>query len=189
DADVPGRGRGPGPAQGGPLVLRDPAGGLRPELQRALGGALEQVRDRHRQPPRLRVVGALVRPAELRRRLVDPRQPERREQPAQAEVWIQGERKATVSVPPGGTATPSFPGLLGGPVRVVVTNQVPILVGQRTVHTGNFNEVALTSPEKFGGPGTSQQRYFPWYDYAWAQGGAWVLVANPGGAVITAEVR
>src|SRR5205823_5466267 len=82
---------------------------------------------------------------------------------AQVELWIQGERKGVVTVPPGGTATPDFAGLMGGPVRVVVTNQVPILVGQRTVYAGNFNEVVLTPPEKFGGPGTSRQRYFPWY--------------------------
>src|SRR5262249_49195937 len=97
-------------------------------------------------------------------------------QAAQARPRIQGGRRGGggggVTVRRGGRAPPEFLGVLGGPVRVVVTNQVPILVGQRTVYQGNFNEVVLTPPAHFGGAGASQERYFPWYDYAWAQGGA-----------------
>lgn len=60
---------------------------------------------------------------------------------AAIQVYIGGELKGSYSVPPGGSITPLFPGLVGGPVRVTATNGQPLLVTQRRLRQGDFSEV------------------------------------------------
>lgn len=107
--------------------------------------------------------------------------------PAQASIYIGGVLRQSLAVPPAGTVTPSFPGLAAGPIRVVVTNGVPILAGHRSVRGGSFHETLLTPASRLGGIG--DPRYLPWYDSISTQGSDWVVIANAGAAPITAEVR
>jgi len=73
--------------------------------------------------------------------------------PVVAEVWIAGARRAIVSIAPGATQTPSFPGVMSGPVEVRgydaatynannpgAPNQ-NIFSSQRVMWNGHFNEV------------------------------------------------
>lgn len=63
------------------------------------------------------------------------------------EVWVAGVRRASGTLGPGATATPSFPNLMGGPVEVRGytgsdrSTPTPLIASQRVLWEGNFNEV------------------------------------------------
>lgn len=72
---------------------------------------------------------------------------------AKAEVWIAGVKKTTLTIAPGASQTPTFPGIMNGPVEVRGYDSatynpdnpgVPnhnIFVSQRVLWNGHFNEV------------------------------------------------
>lgn len=70
-----------------------------------------------------------------------------------AEVWIAGGRLAVLTIPPGGSQTPAFPGIMNGPVEVrgydsatynpanPGTPNHQVFTSQRVLWNGHFNEV------------------------------------------------
>ncbi|MHB1390995.1 MAG: M4 family metallopeptidase [Thermoleophilia bacterium] len=98
-------------------------------------------------------------------------------------------------VGPGESMTPSFPGVIKGPVEVkgydaagfnAANPGVPNMAfytTQRSLFGNSFEEVA-------GSPRESQsaRSYFSWYDQASAGATDWVLVANPGSSAVKAEI-
>ncbi|MHB8858346.1 MAG: M4 family metallopeptidase [Thermoleophilia bacterium] len=70
-----------------------------------------------------------------------------------AEVWIAGGRLAVLTIPPGGSQTPAFPGIMNGPVEVRGYGSAtydpanpglpnhPLFTSQRVLWNGHFNEV------------------------------------------------
>jgi parallel beta-helix repeat protein len=97
-------------------------------------------------------------------------------------VRIAGTVVDTGIIPAGGRVTPSFPGVIGGPVEVNAWNSfgdpVYIMASQRVLSNGDmaFNEVPGQPASQL-----TDNHVWTWYDMT---GGAqnWVLVANPPGA-------
>jgi hypothetical protein len=81
---------------------------------------------------------------------------------ATVNIYVGGALQATLSLGPGAADYRTFPGLVGGPVRVVSTQ--PIWVTQRILGWGGWKEV-------FGVPVDlmSAKWYFTWYDSSNAQ--------------------
>ncbi|HZD05278.1 MAG TPA: hypothetical protein VE173_10180, partial [Longimicrobiales bacterium] len=59
--------------------------------------------------------------------------------PVNATVRVAGVVRFSGSIPPGQSAIPAFPGLIGGPVEVTATG--PVMASQRVLWNGYFNEV------------------------------------------------
>ncbi|HZD04490.1 MAG TPA: hypothetical protein VE173_06220, partial [Longimicrobiales bacterium] len=59
-----------------------------------------------------------------------------------ATVKIAGTPRWSGAIPAGGRVTPTFPGVMGGPVEVSATGQV--MSSQRVIWNGYFNEVLGT---------------------------------------------
>ncbi|MHB8168746.1 MAG: glucosaminidase domain-containing protein [Thermoleophilia bacterium] len=103
--------------------------------------------------------------------------------PADVQIWIGPTLAATFSsaggnaLAPGAVVTPSFPGLMNGPVRVVSTNHQPLIASQRVLYSDSFSEV-------MGVPTATldTQYFFSWYDNRREDSmkGDWILVANAG---------
>jgi hypothetical protein len=97
---------------------------------------------------------------------------------ANVEIYIAATPRASLSLPPGRADYRTFPGVIGGPVRV--TSDQPIWVTQRIIGWGGWKEV-------FGVPTAlaTAEWYFTWYDM---QGASWnaIHVINPSGT--TADV-
>lgn len=88
-------------------------------------------------------------------------------------VYVGGQHMGTYSVPVGGRVTPSYPGTMNGPVRVVSTNGQPMIVSQRTLFKGSFEEVSGMPPSELG-----SEAWFPWYDNSSPGMMTWILVGN-----------
>jgi hypothetical protein len=111
--------------------------------------------------------------------------------PADVDIFVGGVLKARYStaggnpVPPGGMVTPTFPHLTGGPVRVICTNDQPIMASQRVVYRESFEEVQGTLPSDL-----SDVQLFAWYDSTLIDymRGDWLLVSNMGTGTATVEI-
>ncbi|MHB8858409.1 MAG: CAP domain-containing protein [Thermoleophilia bacterium] len=94
---------------------------------------------------------------------------------ANVEVYIGGILRGTYSVPASGRVTPLYPNVTDGPVKVVCTNQQPLIVSQRVLFKDSFNEV-------LGVPGSklSSEYNFTWYDSTPQNSmrGNWILIGN-----------
>jgi len=98
--------------------------------------------------------------------------------PAQVEVYIGGTLMGSYSVAGGGRITPSYPGVMGGPVRVTCTGCAAghkLMVSQRVLYKDSFNEVAGVPAS-----GLTSDYSFTWYDCKAGNfmGGNWILVSN-----------
>ncbi len=119
-----------------------------------------------------------------------------------AEVWIGGQRMADPAtgrgyflVPPGGSATPRFPGVMAGPVVVrgfdaagyVPDSQQNVSLNfystQRCLFGPSFEEVT-----GYGVNRLTNTYHYSWYDQASVGSRNWVLVSNPTSAPVTAEI-
>lgn len=107
------------------------------------------------------------------------------QQAAQVDIFIAGNKMGSYSIPAGENVTPQFPNLMDGPVQVVSTNGQPIIVSQRVLWGGSFNEVMGTPTS-----GLDTIYYFTWYDMVRAAGmkGNWVLVSNLSDTIVHAQV-
>ena len=112
-------------------------------------------------------------------------------QAADVDIFVGGILKARYStvdgnpILPGGIVTPTFPNIIGGPVRVICNNNQPIMASQRVVYRESFEEVQGTLPTDL-----SDTQFFTWYDatlidYMW---GDWLLVSNMGAGAATVEI-
>ncbi len=94
-------------------------------------------------------------------------------QTAQVGIYVAERLIGMYSVPAGGRITPDYPNLMNGPVRVVSTNGQPLIVGQRSLYMGSFEEVPGTKTSDL-----ADHQWFAWYDNASAGMRTWVLVGN-----------
>ncbi len=96
---------------------------------------------------------------------------------ASVDIYIAGQKRGTYTVQPGTPLIQLYKGVMGGPVEVVSTNGKKLLVSQRILYKGSFEEVqGLTGSDA----GTDQ--WFTWYDSMPSHGmnGNWILVTNMG---------
>ncbi len=86
-------------------------------------------------------------------------------------------------VPPHGIITPSFPGVMDGPVHVICSNcggGMKLFASQRVLFRSSFEEVQGTSPEQMG-----TSAVFGWYDLkSEGMAGDWILVGNNANAAV-----
>ncbi|MHB8182104.1 MAG: Ig-like domain-containing protein, partial [Acidithiobacillus ferrivorans] len=110
--------------------------------------------------------------------------------PIYYEIAIPGQPTVSGTLTPGAAATPQFPGVIGGPVRVSAwtdsTKQTPanVVSSQRVLFGPAFEEV----------PGLAQSSLasdynWTWYDNLSANVSDWVMVVNPNTSPIYYEVR
>jgi len=100
----------------------------------------------------------------------------------EADVYIGGQKMNTTPyrVEAGSFVAPEYAGVMGGPVVVVgyepgsPTTPRNILVSQRVLWSGNFNEVMGIPASDLG-----SEYLFTWYDNQSSGAQDWVLVANP----------
>lgn len=105
-------------------------------------------------------------------------------QTAQVGIYIAGRLVGFYSIPAGGRVTPDFPSVMDGPVRVVCTNDQPLIVSQRSTYLGSFEEV----------PGAAQadldsEQWFAWYDSASAGMQTWILVGNKSNQTVEVDIE
>jgi hypothetical protein len=63
-------------------------------------------------------------------------------EPAEVEIYIGAELQGSYSIPEGGRITPMYENTMGGPVRIVCTNGVPLMTTQRVIYKNSFNEIS-----------------------------------------------
>lgn len=104
---------------------------------------------------------------------------------ASVDIFIAGRKMGSYTVPSGGRITPSYPGVTGGPVRVICTNGKKIIVSQRALFGGSFEEVPGLTAANAGA-----DLWITWYDSTAADGmkGNWILVTNGGGRAANVAV-
>ncbi|MHB1389821.1 MAG: WD40/YVTN/BNR-like repeat-containing protein [Thermoleophilia bacterium] len=100
-----------------------------------------------------------------------------------ATVKIGAATYGPYSIAPGHNITPTFPGAIGGPVEVTSTGG-DVIATQRSLFGPSFEEV----------PGYAQSAlasdyHWTWYDQQSAGSTNWVLVANPGNADVTYQIK
>ena len=103
---------------------------------------------------------------------------------ARAAALVAGMTYADRDLPVGSPAeTPSFPGIMGGPVKIATTQ--PLITSQRVIYKNSFNEIPAV-------PAGSLEAtyYFTWYDSNTAGGmkGDWILISNQGSVDASVEV-
>ena len=101
------------------------------------------------------------------------------------DVYIGQELMGSYTIPEGGYVTQQYAGVMDGPVRVVCTNGNRLIVSQRILYLGSFEEVQGMVDTDFG-----TDLWFTWYDSLPANGmnGNWVLVANRGAEAAVVEI-
>ncbi|MHB9111461.1 MAG: glucosaminidase domain-containing protein [Thermoleophilia bacterium] len=112
---------------------------------------------------------------------------------ATVEIWIGGQRmndpanpaNPFFTIPEGGRITPSFSGVMGGPVKVVSLTGQLLNAGQRVIYRETFSEVPGTPAS-----GLSDSLEFTWYDSTRAgyMFGNWIMIANMGSLAADVEV-
>lgn len=114
--------------------------------------------------------------------------------PADVDIYIGGQLRASyreadgTAIPAGGRVTPSFPGVIGGPVEVHSTNGKRLLVSQRVVFRDSMEEVPGQLFPVVAG--LFAERWFGWYDSrpVSSMWGDWILLANLGAGDATVQV-
>jgi hypothetical protein len=101
-------------------------------------------------------------------------------QTAAVNVYV-GTAKKSYSIPPKSSISQRYPGLQGGPVRVVSTNGVNVITSERTVAGNSFNEVMGSPANQF-----TMEYWYPWYDNS--NMATWVLVGNPTGSTASVSI-
>ncbi|MHB8793739.1 MAG: Ig-like domain-containing protein [Thermoleophilia bacterium] len=102
-------------------------------------------------------------------------------QTAEVGIYVAERLVGLYSIPAGGRVTPDYPNLMNGPVRITCTNGQPLIVGQRSLYRGSFEEVPGTNTTDL-----ASEQWFTWYDNATSGMQTWVLVGNQ--STQTAEV-
>lgn len=99
-------------------------------------------------------------------------------------IYIADRLMGFYSIPAGGRVTPNFPGTMEGPVRVVSTNDQPLVVSQRSTYHGSFEEVTGTTPDDL-----ENEQWFAWYDYVSMGMKTWILVGNQSGDAVEVDIE
>ncbi len=97
-----------------------------------------------------------------------------------AHIWIAGHQwNGTIG--PGQHVTPTFPGLIGGPVEVWTDGGAKVIATQRSIFGPSFEEVPGLAASTSGNYYALASDYnWTWYDQRSPGMTNWVLVANPG---------
>ena len=104
-----------------------------------------------------------------------------------------GSACKTGTLDPGEMVTPTFPGIITGPVSVKAvlhgtSTPAKVIASQRTLWGPSFEETpGLPAGALYNG--MSSGYYWTWYDQASAGAVNWVLVANPGGAPVNYSIK
>lgn len=112
--------------------------------------------------------------------------------PVYYEIWIGGQMRGHGDLAASDRVTPTFPGVIGGPVEVRAYTDsgksaaADVMASQRvlTGYGNAFNEVPGIPASEL-----SDRYYWTWYDQQSAGARNWVLVANPGGSQVYYEIR
>ena len=93
--------------------------------------------------------------------------------PARSSVQVGSTTYADRNIGVGDPAeTPSFPGVIGGPVTVAT--DAPLITSQRVLYKDSFNEMTAVPENQL-----EHEYYFTWYDLASpSMKGNWIMVSN-----------
>lgn len=109
---------------------------------------------------------------------------------ANVEIFIDGVKRGdTQTIPPNGRITPTYPGVMGGPV--LIKSDIPVFASERTIWVQNHNGTEIYAFNEVMGYPSNQltnEYWFTWYDQLSADTYAWILVGNPN-ATETANVE
>ncbi len=105
-------------------------------------------------------------------------------QTAEVGIYVAERLVGYYSIPAGGRITPEYPNLMDGPVRVVCTNSQPLIVSQRSVFKGSFEEVPGTKTTDL-----ASEQWFAWYDNVSTGMKTWVLVGNESQDAAEVDIR
>ncbi|MBE0429033.1 MAG: hypothetical protein IBX61_04075 [Thermoleophilia bacterium] len=83
----------------------------------------------------------------------------------------------------GKTAYTTWPGAMGGPVKVTKLSGLPALISQRILYGDSLEETLAFDENRLW-----DHYYWPWYDELSPGYKNWVLVANPGSQPVSAEI-
>jgi|GEM_PF-5208131 len=99
---------------------------------------------------------------------------------AHVKIYIAGNLKWEKDIAPGGREFPKFPGVMDGPVKIVCTNGLDLVVSSRVHYYKSFNEFFATTQEQMDTQANSLGEttyYFPWYDNLSMI--SYILISNP----------
>ncbi len=107
---------------------------------------------------------------------------------AQVFIGTSAIPRETYTIAPHQSATPTYPDLRDGPVRVICTDcgaGQKIMVSQRVLYKDSFEEVQGTPPARL-----TEREFIGWYDFTSANSmrGNWLLIANLGVGDTTTDV-
>ena len=100
-----------------------------------------------------------------------------------ATVKIGAATYGPYSIAPGHNVTPTFPGIIGGPVEVTSTGG-DVIATQRSLFGPSFEEVP-----GYPRANLASDYHWTWYDQQSAGATNWVLVANPGDTPVTYQIK
>ncbi len=110
--------------------------------------------------------------------------------PVTAHIRIAGAVRWSGALAPGQIVTPTFPGIMGGPVEVWADSGSEIIATQRSIFGPSFEEVPGLAASQTGGFSALSNDYnWTWYDQQSPGMSNWVLVANPNASPVTATIR
>jgi hypothetical protein len=101
-------------------------------------------------------------------------------QTASVDLYVAGVPRGHLDINPGQEAVTSFPGVIGGPLRI--SSSVPVFASQRVIGFGDFAEI-IGLPSWY----TSTETWFNWYDM---QGASWdaIHMLNPGTSIANVQI-
>jgi hypothetical protein len=100
-------------------------------------------------------------------------------------VYLGTTLLGSYSLKPSESQRADYPGVNGGPLRIVGSNNVPILAAERVIYSTNSNSTSYSELMAIPGTQLSSEYYFPSYSYP--DSGTWsqLRVANPSASVAT----
>ncbi len=107
-----------------------------------------------------------------------------------AHIKIAGALRGSYRIGPGQHVTPTFPGVMGGPVEVWTDGGAKVIATQRSIFGPSFEEVPGLAASTDGGYSALTSDYnWTWYDQQSPGMQNWVLIANPNPFAVTATIK
>jgi hypothetical protein len=102
---------------------------------------------------------------------------------ATADVFVGPDIQSEFVLGPSATRAVQYPGLIGGPVRLLSQEGNPLIASQRVLYNGNFSETPLMRESDL-----ASEYYFTWYDESTFDMRSWVLVNNRGAVPANVDI-
>ncbi len=101
------------------------------------------------------------------------------------DVTVGGVKMSTapIEVDPGKTGAVTYPGVMGGPVKVESLNGEAEVVSRRTLYGDSFEEIGGIEESRL-----DSHYYFSWYDDQSPGASSWILIGNPGETAVAADI-